>query len=227
MVRTTKRRRRPRTGDVEPLVIKDVATLKAIADPFRIRILLELTGRGCTVKEVASALGSPPTHLYYHFKILERNGLIRVVDRRLVSGIEERTYEAVASSWTTSPEATPTLVESGIVAAMLNVVRAELELALLAQKATVPIGDPTAPVPVLSLTRLALSPSEVEEVQRRLNALIEEFYVDQGPTAGKGLYHAIFAAYRVPAELHRDAGNGLRDGAGIGISPRVAVQRAQ
>jgi DNA-binding transcriptional ArsR family regulator len=183
----------------EQLVIRDVATLKALADPLRLEILFELLRGPTTVKSVAAALGVGATRLYYHFKILERAGLIRVAGTRMVSGIEERRYAAVATNYRPAPELTDSLVEDGIIGALLRVVRAELELALMT-RSSAPPGDPASPVPVLSLTALALSPADVEEVQRRLDALSREFDADQ-PPPGRRVYHALLVSYLAPQEL--------------------------
>jgi DNA-binding transcriptional ArsR family regulator len=183
------------------LLIKDVAAFKALADPLRLQILFELGDEGPrTVKTVAATLGVAPTRLYYHFKLLERAGLIRVASRRLVSGIEERHYEAVADSVGPAPEAVPSLVKGGVIGAMMRVVRAELELALMAQSA--PPGDPASSVPLLSFTGLALSRADVEELQRRLAELMREFGSNR-PSAGTRVYHALFAGYLAPHELRR------------------------
>ena len=184
----------------DQLLIKDVAALKALADPLRLQILFELTAGPMTVKMVASALGVAVTRLYYHFKLLERAGLIRVASRRLVSGIEERHYEAVAESIGPAPEAVPSLVKDGVVDALMRMVRAELELALMARSAAP--GDPASAVPLLSFTGLALSRADVEEVQRRLEALMKEFGSDRRPQ-GTRVYHALFAGYLAPQEIRR------------------------
>jgi DNA-binding transcriptional ArsR family regulator len=195
-------KRNAQSGEPEQLVIKDVRALKALADPLRLQILIELAAGERTVKEVAAELEVPPTRLYYHFKILQRAGLIRVAGRRLVSGIEERRYRGTADSWTIDPEATPAAVESGIVGALLSMVRAELELALLAKP--IPIGAPGSPVPFLSLTRLVMSPREVELLQRRMGDVVERFGQEPGIPRGKREYHAIFAAYLRPGELRNE-----------------------
>jgi DNA-binding transcriptional ArsR family regulator len=183
----------------EQLIIRDVATLKALADPLRLEILFELFRGPSTVKSVAAALGVGATRLYYHFKILERAGLIRVAGKRMVSGIEERSFQAVATNYRPAPELTGSLVEGGFIGALLQVVRAELELALMTRSAAPP-GDPASPVPVLNLTALALSPADVEEVQRRLDALSSEFDADQRPP-GKRVYRALLVSYLAPQEL--------------------------
>ena len=79
----------------EELVIDDLETLKVIADPLRLRIL-ELMHKPQTVKKIARKLEMTPTKLYYHINLLEKHGLIVLVDTRLVSGIIEKHYLAAA-----------------------------------------------------------------------------------------------------------------------------------
>lgn len=197
---TAATKRRPKK--IDQFEIKDVSTLKAMADSTRLHILIELHDQPRTVKEVASVLGVRPTRLYYHFNMLERSGLIRVADRRLVSGIEERTYETVAESTTIAQEIVPEGVRSGVVGAMLNVVRAELELALLAG-GPISVGDPESPVPMLSLSGLLLSRDQVEDLQTRLREIVEEF-ADQGELEeGERRYHSFLTVYQAPSELRR------------------------
>src|SRR5436190_15869195 len=101
----TKTPTRAKKGKTGP-ALNTVERLKAVADPIRIRLILELLDGKRTVKELAEALGVPPTRLYYHVKILERHGLIEVANRRMVSGIEERTYRAASKDWTVTPDIT-------------------------------------------------------------------------------------------------------------------------
>lgn len=75
--------------------IADLETLKVIADPLRLRIR-ELMSEPCTVKQIAAELGMPATKLYYHVNLLEKHGLIVMVDTRIVSGIIEKQYQAAA-----------------------------------------------------------------------------------------------------------------------------------
>jgi DNA-binding transcriptional ArsR family regulator len=76
-------------------VINDLETLKVLADPLRLRIR-ELLAQPSTVKQIAAELGIPATKLYYHVNLLEKHGLITVVESRLVSGIMERVYQVTA-----------------------------------------------------------------------------------------------------------------------------------
>ncbi|MCB9438360.1 MAG: helix-turn-helix transcriptional regulator [Anaerolineales bacterium] len=76
--------------------IDSLETLKVITDEKRLQILDILAHKPATAKILATAMSVPPTKLYYHIKLLEEHGLIRVVDTQLVSGIVEKTYRARA-----------------------------------------------------------------------------------------------------------------------------------
>src|SRR2546422_11767850 len=99
----TKAPTRAKKGKTGP-ALNTVERLKAVADPTRIRLILELLDRNSTVKELAEALGVPATRLYYHVKILERHGLIQVANRRMGAGIAERTDRAGWGDWAVPPD---------------------------------------------------------------------------------------------------------------------------
>lgn len=196
MPATTTTRKRKKLKEI---VISEIPMLKALADSTRLQVLIELGDEARTVKDVASMLGVRPTRLYYHFKILEQAGLIRVAEKRMVSGIEERSYETVAESTTVAPEALASGAKSGVIGALLSAVRAELELALLTESTSV--GDPTGPVPLLSMVALRLSPNDVKELQNRYLSLMEDFGDPDDTEPGKQRYHGLFVAYLAPSEV--------------------------
>jgi len=66
-------------------IINDLETLKVVADPVRNQILEVLEKKPQNVKEVADKLGLAPSKLYYHFNMLEKVGLIKVVESRQVA----------------------------------------------------------------------------------------------------------------------------------------------
>lgn len=70
--------------------------LKLLAEPTREFIFNALVPEPRTATELGQLLGCPTTRLYHHLKLLEKHGLIMVVAQRLVSGIVERRYRAVA-----------------------------------------------------------------------------------------------------------------------------------
>lgn len=87
------------TQNFEPadtLPLSDPDALKLLADPFRSRILDLLRAQVQTAKELAQTLNLSPKKLYYHLKLMEEKGLIRIVSTRVVSGIIEKSYRATA-----------------------------------------------------------------------------------------------------------------------------------
>ena len=91
----------------ERLEIDDLETLKVLTDPTRIELLKRIgqtnrTGALCTVKQLADALDTPATKLYYHINLLEKHGLIQVGETQVVSGIIEKHYQIAAYNITVS-----------------------------------------------------------------------------------------------------------------------------
>ncbi len=85
-------------------IIRDLVTLKVIAEPLHTQIYAALVPEPMTIKQVGEQLGIAPTKLYYHFNLLEGAGLIRVVETRAVSSIVERLYWVIAENLEVAPE---------------------------------------------------------------------------------------------------------------------------
>lgn len=74
----------------------DPSLLRVLADPVRSFLVYSLVPEPKTAKVLAAELGCPVTRLYYHLQQLEKHGLVFVEKTRLVSGIREKHYRAVA-----------------------------------------------------------------------------------------------------------------------------------
>lgn len=185
--------------DVRPdgqVRIGDPETLKVVADPLRLE-LLTLLCEAKTARELAQTLGVPTTRLYYHLRVLESHGLIRVVSRRIVSGIEEKTYRSLGDNWVPAPELTDAALESsGVVGSLVNLVQAGLSVAMRANPEG-HLGEVDSAAPVLTLTRLSFDRESLVDFQKKLYALIEEHVCpDSSAPEGEDLYHLFVAAYR-------------------------------
>ena len=94
--------RRPRRPVVKrrapgaPALRPNVAELRALAHPLRLRILELFTEAPRTTKQVADLLGQPPTRLYHHVAALERAGLLVLRETRKNRGAVEKWYESVS-----------------------------------------------------------------------------------------------------------------------------------
>jgi DNA-binding transcriptional ArsR family regulator len=89
--------------------IDDAVTMKAVADPLRMKIMRVLgknartKPRIMTVKQLAEELGEPATKLYRHMKQLLAVDLIQVAELRLVGGIVEQRYRVAQMGWGINP----------------------------------------------------------------------------------------------------------------------------
>ena len=169
----------------EEYVIRDLDTLKVIADPLRVQIIHAIghvTPR--TVKQVSKALGLSPNKLYYHINMLEEHGLIQVVETRVVSGIIEKLYLTSARSYNPAPEllTVDSDTDSGGLVMTLDGVWSSSRQDLL-QSVRAGVADPTkiddddSNMGAMS-ANLMLSPEKAVEFNQRLQALVTEYAPD-------------------------------------------------
>ena len=179
----------PLAGD--HYVIGDLETLKVIADPTRLKILqlLETPDGPRTVKLIGAALKLPPTKLYYHINLLEERGLIRVASTRVVSGIIEKQYEAVATHFTVDQALlTPTMREAGesfdiLLGAALDSVKIEIRAGIDGGLiVTDKEAGPAHHRLFVANQGLELTPARARAFRKRVEALLHEF---EAPAAGE------------------------------------------
>lgn len=71
--------------------------LKAIADPLRTKILMNLVKKEYTGQQLAELLDITRNNIYFHLKELEKHQVIHVVRKEEKNGIVQKYYRAVAS----------------------------------------------------------------------------------------------------------------------------------
>jgi DNA-binding transcriptional ArsR family regulator len=103
--------------------LSDAAALRAYINTTRISILSLLRDSAATVTQVARELRTHPANLTHHFRILEKAGLIRLVEKRDTGRNLEKFYRATALSFVTTPGELG-IVEKG--ALKLSILRDEL-----------------------------------------------------------------------------------------------------
>jgi transcriptional regulator with XRE-family HTH domain len=88
-----------RHRDEEPDAVRVLNTpeeVQAVADPLRLD-LLRAFREPRSPMSAAELLGVPPTRVYHHVQVLERSGLIELVETRRKRGTLEKIYRSVAS----------------------------------------------------------------------------------------------------------------------------------
>lgn len=74
-----------------------LAQAKALCDSLRYRIFENLIAEPRSPMQMALHLGTHPTRLYHHFRVLEKAGLIRAGETTKKRGTVETRYEAVVN----------------------------------------------------------------------------------------------------------------------------------
>lgn len=140
--------------------------IRAYIHPTRM-VILELLGREKqSVSRVARHLGVHPANLTHHFKLLEKVGLIKLVEKRDTGKNLEKYYRAVAYHFTVDQVEAP--VSQQVLA--LSILRDNLTMALQSLKRK---GDEQTALGVL--LNLRLTAEDVVELEQALAKLLEEF----------------------------------------------------
>lgn len=183
--------------------ITDLETLRVVSDPLRIQILQRLE-QPTTVKELARALGTTPTKLYYHVNLLEKHELIRVVDTKIVSGIVEKSYQIRALNFSVDQ----TLLAPGggrdgdvdtLLHSILETTRAEILASVAARTAQTDDGLPKEKSITLARSVLWLTPAQALELQNEFEAILAKHGAVEEPSTDKRQYGFTVALYPLTA----------------------------
>ena len=166
----------------ESYVIQDLETLRVVSDPIRAQILEILVDHKFPVREVAEKLGLSASKLYYHFNLLEKHGLIQVIETRQVANLLEKWYTATATYLSVDPRLLTFSAGSGnealvsVVQTVIDATREDLVRSFQARAHQLASGASEKPrKAIINRVVSYLDEEKVAELQERLKALIDEF----------------------------------------------------
>jgi len=177
-------------------VVSDLRPLKAFTDPIRNRLLHILANQEATNQQLASLIDEPQAKVLHHVRFLLDVGLIKLVEQRVRGGNVEKFYRATARTYGFRPDPADIETLSGPVSgAIFESVTQELVASLRLW--------PDQPL-YWETRRGRLTPELVEEFDKRLLALIAEFWGDLAePASGDADADLIALAttmYRFPGK---------------------------
>ncbi|MFC0028713.1 ArsR family transcriptional regulator [Micromonospora chaiyaphumensis] len=143
------------------LEVRTPAHFKALAHPFRHRLLFALGSGPATISQLAAALGAAKGTVAHHLKVLTEAGMVRTAHTRQVRGGTEQYHERAFRRLTGET------VDAGATSALFGAVAEELA------------GDPD---PLLHLRHLRLTPAQAQRLRATLDTLVgdaEEADADQ------------------------------------------------
>ena len=152
------------------LVVDQPQQLRALAFPFRGRIVTLLRERAASTTELASVLETPKGTVGHHLKVLEKAGLVRVVRTRKVRALTEKYYGRVARLYVLkTDDSMPDDVKRGAIAAMMLRQAADELIASGVDRET------------SAILHARLSPADVARFQKRLARLLADFERAEDP----------------------------------------------
>jgi DNA-binding transcriptional ArsR family regulator len=183
------------TESLTPVPTQPLTTeeeIRAYVHPTRMAILAMLAEEKQTVSGIARRLGVHPANLTHHFKLLEKVGLIKLVEKRDTGKNLEKYYRAMAHNFTVNPfkkmaaKAVRQHPSQGALA--LSILRDNLATAVQTLESRE--DDP----PVFGFIETArLRPEDVAEFQKRFMNMLEEFGATLSDTGT--VYHLNISLY--------------------------------
>lgn len=149
--------------------INDLDTVRLLADPLRLRLLLAFAAGDRTAKQVASELGEPVTKLYRHVDALHDAGLLEVVRERRKRGTIERTFRAIADRFEVDSSLFMDRDSDSASAVARDMLRGS-EPEILDARARSDAADP----PVVLRFRIRTSPKRLVSLRERLLDWVNE-----------------------------------------------------
>jgi len=187
---------------VAEMLISDIEALKAYFDPMRIRIIRTVSHQPRSVHEIAAELDIPFTRLYYHINLLEKYGLIQLVETRTLSGaVEEKYYRVTAHVFVVNKNlltlrANDDQGESGlevILKTVLDDTRRDIENSVRDSRIDLMKKAPDPEALLIRRGLSALSKERASALYEKLQTLLQDFAVDD-PEGGE-FYALAFALY--------------------------------
>ena len=185
------------------MLVKDLETLKILADPLRNQILEILAPEKLTINQMAEKLGLAPSKLYYHINLLEKYGLIQEVDSLVKANIIEKVY------WITAYEckmddhlcnfSTPEGQQSTMTTMVtpINTTREDILRSLEARATALDQGAKEHPRQVVIFREVReMSDQTADLFAGRIKAVLEDFEKFDGDEDGQDMHmRALTVAY--------------------------------
>jgi DNA-binding transcriptional ArsR family regulator len=186
--------------------VTDLAQVRALANPLRLRILAEFAAGPHTTKQVAVALGENPTRLYHHVETLAAVGLIELKETRAKRGTVERYYQAIAPRFAVGPSALSAFPQSRseplpeMIRSILDVTRDELTRSCQAASAE---GESAEDAPLVARGLVVGSKKQIVKLRGQLLRLLQREPSAQSSAGKKGTKRAQDVTYALTIAYYR------------------------
>jgi DNA-binding transcriptional ArsR family regulator len=162
------------TYDFEPdsnVTLEEDYQIRAFVHPTRMVILEILASDKDSVSGLARKLNTHPANLTHHVKLLEKTGLIKLVEKRETGKNLEKLYRATAYHYSVAPTQSKPQAKGTLA---LGILRDNLTNAIRYQQ-SLQEDDQEAPLVIGSLNVLQLSQEDLQEFIGKMTELVDTY----------------------------------------------------
>jgi DNA-binding transcriptional ArsR family regulator len=187
-------------------VLTDLEQLRVASDALRLQLLDLMSSepqRAWTARELAEALETKQTKLYHHLALLDEHGFIRVAETRMVSGIQEKRYQATAISFRVERSllsgagGEPAFAE--VLDAIFDKARNEIMASIRAGLIDMAEEEPERRRMTLSFSHARLSEASIRKLMRQVRKLAEVDDLEESAGIPYGLVVGLY-----PRAIHEE-----------------------
>ena len=149
------------------------AQIKAYVHPTRMLLLEMLAKEKRTISSIAKELGVHPANITHHFKLLERSGLILLVEKRDTGKNLEKYYRAIAYTFAVKPGSEDSVNKKALA---LSILKNDLSVAINS------VSDTDAKKVSALLATARINAGDVSRFILKLKKLIKEFKAHDAKT---------------------------------------------
>lgn len=146
--------------------LTDPKQIKAALHPLRQRLVRALDGGPATPSELARKIGIAASKAHYHVGVLEKAGMVRLVETRTVGSVTEKYYELAARDFELRLKGAPDQMDQ-----TTAIINAELAALMEDFKAALQTPDLQERCLHLSLQRLSIDEETVGSVKINIDRL--------------------------------------------------------
>ncbi len=175
----------------ESKVLRTTEEIKAISDPYRLKILniLSKFPEGATATMIAEKMNEVPSKVHYHIKKLEKAGIIELTNTEVINGIIAKYYMKTAEYFTIEGEDSDNPI---ILNETFKVIKNIYDESLSYMKEAINNKKSGADPTVTSASEVYLTKEEVEELLEYIKTINNKKTVREG--AHKA--HVLFSIVR-------------------------------
>ncbi|MCX8129647.1 MAG: helix-turn-helix domain-containing protein [Clostridia bacterium] len=174
--------------------MRDNNQIKAYVHPTRIILLQLLSKESRTISSIAKELGVHPANITHHFKLLERAGLICLVEKKDTGRNIEKYYRSIAYNFIVNTEQEGNLDKKALalsilksdLATAISTIKKRPELEMIALLESVRISHDTAAKFIQKLERLVEEFRECSSAEGTLYSINLSLYPNEVDSCPSG-----------------------------------------